>query len=83
MCAVTNEANIVLGRVRWRDLPDGDNLPVQAFMQPGPATVRTTEELEPLVERMKKAGVKTILVTASKGTLVGMLHLDDAERALR
>ena len=82
MCAVTNEEEIVLGRVRWRDLPDADDVPVEGFMQPGPATVRTIEELGPLVGRMQEAGVKTILVTNSKGRLLGMLHRDDAERVL-
>jgi hypothetical protein len=83
MCAVTNEERIVLGRVRWRDLPEADDVPVERFMQPGPATVRTIEELRPLVERMRKAGVRTILVTSAKGQLLGMLHRDDAEPILR
>ncbi len=83
MCAVTNEEHILLGRVRWRDLPEADDVPVEDFMQPGPATVRTIEELRPLVGRMQKAGVKTIFVTNSKGRLLGMLRRDDAERALR
>ena len=83
MCAVTNEHGVVLGRVRWRDLPEGDDAPVSDFMQSGPATVRTTEELGPLVGRMQKAGVKTILVTSADGRLLGMLHRDEAERILR
>lgn len=80
VCAVTNEVKIVLGRVRWRDLPHADDVPVEDFMQPGPATVRTTEELGPLVGRMREAGVQTILVTDANGCLLGMLHRDDAER---
>jgi hypothetical protein len=83
VCAVTNEEEIVLGGVRWRDLPDGDDVPVETFMQPGPATVRTIEELAPLVGRMQKAKSTTILVTNSKGCLVGLLRRDDAERVLR
>ena len=82
MCAVTNEHGIVLGRVRWRDLPEADDVPVEDFMQPGPATVQTTEELAPLAGRMRDAGVKTILVTNAKGGLLGMLHRDDAERVI-
>ncbi len=82
VCAVTNEEKIVLGRVRWRDLPDADDVPVEDFMQPGPATVRTIEQLGPLAGRMQEAGVKTILVTDAKGRLLGMLHRGDAERLL-
>jgi Mg/Co/Ni transporter MgtE len=83
VCAVTSDEGVVLGRVRWRDLPEADDVGVEEFMQSGPATVRTIEELRPLVERMRKAGVKTILVTTANGRLVGMLHRDDAERVLQ
>ena len=82
LCAVVNEAGIVLGRVRARELPDDDSTPILQFMRPGPATVRPREELRPLVERMRKAEVGTILVTTAKGRLVGVVHRDDAERWL-
>ena len=82
ICAVTNAEGIVLGRVRWKDLPAEDDIPVEKFMQLGPATVRPREELRGLVERMRRAGVKTILVTTPKGHLVGTLHRDDAERVM-
>jgi hypothetical protein len=83
ICAVTNDAGIVLGRVRWKDLPQDDGVRVEKFMQLGPATVGLREELRGLVERMKKAGVKTILVTSSKGVLLGIVHRDDGERFVR
>lgn len=82
LCAVINEAGIVLGRVRARELPDDDSVPILQFMRPGPPTVRPREELRPLVERMHKAGVGTILVTTERGRLVGVVHRDDAERLL-
>ena len=83
ICAVTNEVGIVLGRVRWRDLPKEDGIRVEEFMQLGPATVRLREELRDLVERMRRSGVKTILVTSSKGVLLGIVHRDDGERFIR
>jgi Mg/Co/Ni transporter MgtE len=83
ICAVTNDEGIVLGRVRWKDLPERDDVRVDEFMQLGPATVRPREELGDLVERMRKAGVKTILVTTPQGRLVGIVHRDDAERAIQ
>jgi len=60
-----------------------DGVRVEEFMQLGPATVRPTEELRGLVDRMRKAGVKTILVTTPKGRLVGTLYRDDAELLIR
>jgi CBS domain-containing protein len=83
ICAVTNDAGIVLGRVRWKDLPMEDGIRVDEFMQLGPATVRPREELRDLVERMRRSGVKTILVTSSKGALLGIVHRDDGERFIR
>src|SRR3989442_11669909 len=52
ICAVTNEEEIVVGRVRWKDLPEADAVPVETFMQLGPATVRPSEELPALLDRM-------------------------------
>jgi predicted transcriptional regulator len=83
ICAVTNPEGIVLGRVRWKDLPEGDDVPVERFMQLGPATVQRREELPGLVERMRNAGVKTILVTSAKGELLGIVNRDDGERLVR
>ncbi len=82
-CVVVNDEMILLGRVRRRDLPEDLSTPVERFMKWGPATVRPREPLKPLVERMHKAGVATILVTTSKGRLVGVVHRDEAERVLR
>ena len=79
ICAVTNDEGIVVGRVRWNDLPEGDAATVETFMQPGPATVRPGEELTGLLQRMRRAGVKTILVTTNKGRLLGVVSRDDGE----
>ena len=83
ICAVTNGRAIVVGRVRWKDLPDDDDVRVGEFMQLGPATVRPREELRDLVERMRAAGVKAILVTSEKGRLLGVVNRDDGERLVK
>ena len=83
ICAVTNDENIVIGRVRWKDLPEDDTARVETFMQLGPATVRPREELPGLIERMREAGVKTILVTTAQGRLLGVVNRDDGERFIR
>jgi predicted transcriptional regulator len=66
--------------VRWKDLPEDDAVPVETFMQLGPATVQPREDLPGLVDRMRRAGVKTILITTSNGRLLGVLDRDDGER---
>jgi CBS domain-containing protein len=81
-CVVVNEHGIVLGRVRSKDLPPEDDARVRDFMQLGPATVQRREELGGLVERMRKRGVATILVTTPKGELLGIVDRGDAERFL-
>jgi Mg/Co/Ni transporter MgtE len=81
-CVVLNDTGILLGRVRRRELPADRSRRVETFLNWGPATVRPTEALKPLVERMRRAGVGTILVTTKKGQLVGVVHRDEAERHL-
>ncbi|TMK34773.1 MAG: CBS domain-containing protein [Actinobacteria bacterium] len=83
ICAVTNDHSIVVGRVRWKDLPEDDDVRVGGFMQLGPATVRPREELRDLVERMRAAGVKAILVTSEEGRLLGVVNRDDGERLVK
>jgi Mg/Co/Ni transporter MgtE len=82
VCVVVNEHDVVLGRVRPKDLPPQDDATVADFMQLGPATVQRREELRELVERMQHKGAETILVTTPKGELLGILDRGDAERFL-
>jgi CBS domain-containing protein len=51
-------------------------------MREGPTTVRPSEELEPLVERMRRADVGGILVTSSGGRLLGLLERRRGEAQL-
>lgn len=81
-CVVVNEHDVVLGRVRAKDLPSDDDVLVADFMRLGPSTVQRREELSGLVDRMHEKGVKTILVTTPKGALLGYLDRDDADRLL-
>jgi hypothetical protein len=83
ICAVTNEQGIVLGRIRWNDLPDNDEAAAETFMKLGPATVRPSEELPPLLERMRRAGVKTILVATAEGRFLGVVNRDEGEAFVR
>jgi Mg/Co/Ni transporter MgtE len=82
VCVVVNEHGVVLGRIRRKDLPADDDARVEDFMKLGPATVQPREELSGLVQRMRNAGVTTILVTTPKGELLGIVDRADAERLL-
>lgn len=82
VCVVTNEEGIVFGRLRRRDLEAPDNSRVEEVMEAGPTTTRADDPLEGLVERLRNAGVRSILVTAPEGRLVGVLYREDAERFL-
>jgi CBS domain-containing protein len=43
-------------------------------MEPGPATVRAHEPLDPLLERMARRGVDEIIVTTPEGVLLGVVR---------
>ena len=51
-------------------------------MELGPTTVRTDEPLDALMERMRRRGVRNIVVATLDGRLVGVLYRDEAEALL-
>jgi rhodanese-related sulfurtransferase len=71
LCAVVNDRGIVVGAIRPKDLTDDDRATVESIMAIGPPTVRPSEEVKVLRERLTKNSVQTILVTCSDGTLLG------------
>jgi len=82
VCIVVNEAGIVEGRLRGGALEETPEATAEEAMEIGPTTIRPNEPLEPLVERMHRRGVRTIIVSDLKGRLVGIVYREDAERAL-
>ncbi|MBK5228520.1 MAG: CBS domain-containing protein [Actinobacteria bacterium] len=79
-CLVLNSEDIVLGRLRKKQLdPDSDAL-VETVMETGPTTVRPIEPAKPLLERMEKHNVPAIVVTTKKGQLVGVARREDLRR---
>jgi CBS domain-containing protein len=82
VCIVVNDAGIVEGRLRGGALEETPEATAEEAMEIGPTTIRPNERLEPLVERMRKRGVRTIIVSDLKGQLVGILYREDAEKAL-
>lgn len=81
-CFVTDERNVVLGRLGRSALARGGEVPIEDAMTPGPSTVRPSFELERAIERMRTQRLTGLPVTRSDGLLVGVIRREDAERAL-
>ena len=88
LCVVVDQADIVLGTLYLADqdairraAQDGST--AEQAMRPGPSTIRANEQLEPLVERMRHANVRRILVTDPEGRLLGLLDRHQAEGTLQ
>ncbi|MDQ3963333.1 MAG: CBS domain-containing protein [Actinomycetota bacterium] len=75
-CVVVNDADIVLGRMRKKNVQGPPDTPIEQIMEPGPTTVRATESASALLERMLKRKVPAVLVTTNKGQLVGVATQD-------
>jgi CBS domain-containing protein len=82
MLLVLNAEGVVMARLNLSVLESDDDAVVDALMGEAPTTVRPSEELGPLVERMRRADVDGILVTSSDGRLRGLLERHRAERAI-
>lgn len=81
---VLDEDGVVLGKVLARSL-EQDGIadgPVGDLMIEGPTTIRPTEHLVPLLERMQQARTSSVVVTSNQGELLGVLFTEDAEAAV-
>src|SRR5262249_12062637 len=81
-CLGLNDHDIVLGRMRKKNLPGSDETTVEHVMEPGPTTVRASEPAEGLLERMRKKKVPAVIVTTNKGRLMGTVTQEALERLL-
>jgi Mg/Co/Ni transporter MgtE len=81
-CIVVNDQRVVLGRLRGESLDGDAGQMVEAVMEAGPTTVRPSEPLDALIERMQKRKVESIVVSTADGMLVGVLRREDGERRL-
>jgi Mg/Co/Ni transporter MgtE len=80
-CLVINDDRVVLGRLRRSDSTRADT-PVTDVMESGPTTIRASEDLVGLVERMRHRRVSDIIVTDPDGRLLGIVRRDEAEQRL-
>src|SRR3954469_13472798 len=81
-CIVVNDQRVVLGRLRGESLDGDPEQAAEVVMEAGPTTVRPSEPLDALIERMQKRKVESIVVSTADGVLVGVLRREDGERRL-
>ncbi len=79
-CVVLNDHDIVLGRMRTKNVQGPAGTRVEHVMESGPTTVRPSEPAKALLERMKKRNVPAVIVTTNKGGLLGAATQEALER---
>ncbi len=79
-CVALTDTGVVMGTVDQDALEARPDAVIAAVMRFGVSTVRPSEELDPLLERMRARGIDAVIVTRSDGTLVGVLRRPRAER---
>ncbi|MFC7101677.1 CBS domain-containing protein [Nonomuraea rubra] len=78
LAVVVDEDDVVQGVIGSRELRGGDlDGTAESVMRVGATTVRPSEEIDPLVQRMDQAKVDHVVVTQADGTLVGLFGLGD------
>jgi CBS domain-containing protein len=76
-CVVVNDRGVVAGRLEHLDTAEPeDSRPASQVMRPGPTTVRPSENLGAVRERMRARRVSELLVTTPDGELLGFLHVE-------
>lgn len=82
-CVAVTDPDVVMGMVVGGALEDPEERLVEEAMAFGVSTVRASEDVAALVERMRRADVEMILVTSPDARLLGLLRREEAEAALR
>lgn len=76
-CVVINDYRIVAGRLEHLDsLDPEDARPASEVMRPGPTTIRPSDNLGEVRERMRARRVPQLLVTTPDGELLGLLYAE-------
>ena len=81
VCVVINEARVVLGLLREKQLGVQDDEPVERAMRPGPSTFRPNVDIREMAHFMAEHDLASAPITTPEGRLVGMLMREDAEHA--
>jgi Mg/Co/Ni transporter MgtE len=80
VCIVVNDQNVVLGRLRHRQLDADPSLTVEQVMEEGPTTYRLDRPAEETASHLAERKVESVLITTSDGELIGVFYRDDARR---
>ena len=82
-CVVTfGDQNVILGLLRGDALLKDSDARADEIMELGPRTTRPSEPLQELVRSNEAVGVKHFLIATSRGSLLGVLDRDTADRAV-
>ena len=79
-CLVVDEKRVLLGQVGRRALRESSAATAGDAMMEGPSTVRPSEPVEALRERMRAQDLTMVPVTTPDGRLLGALRVDDIDR---
>jgi CBS domain-containing protein len=82
-CVVLNDNDIILGRMRQKNVLGPPDAPVERVMEPGPTTVRPSEPARGLLERMRKKHVPAVIVSTNKGRLMGVVTQQALQRLVQ
>ena len=76
-CVVVNDRRIVAGRLEHLDSIDPhDRRQASEIMRAGPTTIRPSEDLNAVRQRMRERQVPQLLVTTPDGELLGLIRDD-------
>lgn len=78
---LSDESEIVLGRVRRSAIGDDPTARAEELMEPGPSTVHAHVEADELARRLRERNLTTAVVTAPTGRLLGVVGRERLERA--
>jgi CBS domain-containing protein len=74
---VVNERRVVAGRLEHLERIDPeDRRPASELMRAGPPTIRPSEDLSAVRQRMRERHVQHLLVTTPDGELLGVVRGD-------
>jgi CBS domain-containing protein len=76
LCVVVNARQVVQGRLPLDRLDPADVRPAEEAMEPGPATIRADADLAETTERMRRRGVRSLIVSTPDGVLLGVVHIE-------
>jgi CBS-domain-containing membrane protein len=79
---VVADDRTLLGRLRKPVLDTDPAAPAERVMEAGPSTVRADRPLAELAERLHSRGLRTAVVTAPDGKLLGVARRADMEARL-